>query len=565
MSVLLKFCGAAGTVTGSCYWIRHPGGQFIVDCGLFQGAKTLKELNYGAFPFEPNKLDFVLITHAHIDHSGLLPKLLKHGFDGPIYTTSATRDLLSFMLPDCGYIQEIEVEHLNRRNARRGIDGVLPIYTRTDGEKSLESIHTIEYERWCELGNGVRARFWNAGHILGAASIELEILSGNQDHRCLRILFSGDIGPEHKLFHPDPEAPENFDYVVCESTYGGRTRPKVTPEKRRAILAKEVLRALRDGDGMMLIPSFAVERTQELIADICLLFDKGQLPKVPLFLDSPLAIRATEVFAKHLDVLQNVENRPDLFNHPNIHFTETVEASRAINRIRGGAIVMAASGMCEAGRIRHHLMHNLWRRNATVLLAGFQAQGTLGNLLASGASMVRIQGKDILLRASIRRIDVYSGHADGEELIGWVRNRMPIKRAVFLTHGDDDALEAMKVDLIDAKLSEDQIVIPQLDDEIELVESGTEIRKHALPRRLSPEVVGKPDWHNDLAKFSLDLREILDNAGNDKRRRIILRRLLRTLEGEAAHGPLPTIRNPRVQAKMVALMVTVVADFKRQE
>ncbi|MGD8809364.1 MAG: MBL fold metallo-hydrolase, partial [Gammaproteobacteria bacterium] len=236
MTIDIKFCGAAGTVTGSCYWIRHPGGQFLVDCGMFQGAKTLKTLNYDAFPFDPAEIDFALVTHAHIDHSGLVPKLVNRGFEGPIYATAATRDLLSFMLPDSGYIQEMEVEHLNRRNAQRGRPEVTPIYTRADAEASLDAIRPVEYEHWCEVGGGVRARYWNAGHILGAASIEIEIATGNRDQRLLRMLFSGDIGPEHKLFHPDPEAPENFDYVVCESTYGGRNRPTVTTEQRRAIL-----------------------------------------------------------------------------------------------------------------------------------------------------------------------------------------------------------------------------------------------------------------------------------------------------------------------------------------
>lgn len=530
MTVIIKFCGAAGTVTGSCYWIRHPGGQFIVDCGLFQGAKTLKALNYGAFPFAPEELDLALVTHAHIDHSGLLPKLIKQGFSGPVYATAATRDLLSFMLPDSGYIQEIEVEHLNRRNAQRGLPDVTPIYTRADAEASLEAIRTVAYDQWCEVGNGVRARYWNAGHILGAASIEVEIATGNPDQRLLRLLFSGDIGPEHKLFHPDPDAPENFDYVICESTYGGRNRPTVTPERRRAILAREVTRALGKGDGMLLIPSFAVERTQELIADLCLLFDSGALPKTPVFLDSPLAIRATEVFSKYLGALEDVGNRPDLFRHPNIHFTETVEASKAINRYRRGAIILAASGMCEAGRIRHHLKQHLWRQNATVLLVGYQAPGTLGNLLASGAAAVRIQGEDIRVGATIRQIDVYSGHADGDELIQWLKCRMPIKRAAFLTHGENDALDAMKDGMIAAGMTEDRLLIPQLDDEIVLGDGPLGPRLGAAPRRLPPEAVGRLDWHNDLAQFSLDLRETLDKAADDKNRAVILRRLRRALE-----------------------------------
>jgi metallo-beta-lactamase family protein len=497
---------------------------------MFQGAKTLKTLNYDAFPFDPAEIDFALVTHAHIDHSGLLPKLVNRGFEGPIYATAATRDLLSFMLPDSGYIQEMEVEHLNRRNAQRGRPEVTPIYTRADAEASLDAIRPVEYEHWCEVGGGVRARYWNAGHILGAASIEIEIATGNRDQRLLRMLFSGDIGPEHKLFHPDPEAPENFDYVVCESTYGGRNRPTVTTEQRRAILAKEVKRALKNGNGILLIPSFAVERTQELLADLCMLFDKGALPKVPVFLDSPLAIKATEVFSKYLGELEDVGGRRDLFRHPNIHFTETVEASKAINRYRRGAIVLAASGMCDAGRIRHHLKQHLWRQNATVLMVGYQAPGTLGSLLQSGAPAVRIQGEDIRVRAAIRKLDVYSGHADGDELIAWLKDRIPIKRAAFLTHGEDKALDAMKDGMIAAGMPEDRLFIPQLDDEIVLGDGQTGPRLGAPPRRLPPEAVGRLDWHNDLAQFSLDLREVLDQAADDRRRNVILRRIRRALE-----------------------------------
>lgn len=529
MSVTLKFCGAAGTVTGSCYWVVHPGGQFLVDCGMFQGSKTLKELNYGAFPFDPKELDFVLLTHAHIDHSGLIPKMVRQQFSGPVYATSGTIDLLSYMLPDSGYIHETEVRYLNRRNTRRGRPAVQPIYTRADGEASLSSFRGIDYDHWIDVGSGVRARFWNAGHILGAASIELEIATGDSDQRMVRLLFSGDIGPEHKLFHPDPEAPRNLDFVICEATYGGRSRADVSPDQRRKILADEVNQAL-DGGGILLIPSFAVERTQELLADLSFLMDEGTVASAPVFLDSPLAIRATEVFAKYAPTLEDMNGHQDLFHHPNIHFTETVEQSKAIARVESGCIILAASGMCDAGRIRHHLKRYLWRNNATVLLVGYQAPGTLGSLLARGVSAVRIQGEDIQVRARIRQIDVYSGHADGDELLAWMKARSPIKRAAFLTHGEEGSLSALRVGLIGAGMAEDRIVIPRLDDEIDLLDHGTEMLSKRAPRRLTPEAVSRPDWHNDLAQFSLDLREALDGSADDKNRKTILRRLRNVLE-----------------------------------
>jgi metallo-beta-lactamase family protein len=288
--MLLSFCGAAGTVTGSCYLLQTEGCRFLVDCGMFQGPKSLKELNYGPFPFDPRKIDFVLLTHAHIDHSGLLPKLVKQGFRGPIFATGGTADLLGYMLPDSGAIQEQEVRRLNRRNQQRGRDPVEPIYTEADARTALGNFSKVTYESWFQPGDGVRARYWNAGHILGAASIEVEIATGQGTPRVVRILFSGDIGPEHKLFHPDPEAPANLDYVCCEGTYGGRPRTDADPATRREILAGEVEAALARG-GKLLIPAFAVERTQELLYDLSALFDSGRIPKLPVFLDSPLAIK----------------------------------------------------------------------------------------------------------------------------------------------------------------------------------------------------------------------------------------------------------------------------------
>jgi metallo-beta-lactamase family protein len=529
MSIILKFCGAAGTVTGSCYWIRHPKGQFLVDCGMFQGSKTLKELNYGPFPFEPKDIDFTLLTHAHIDHSGMIPKLVKQRFSGPVYTTSETIDLLSYLLPDSGYIHETEVRFLNRRNAQRGKPAVQPMYTRADGEAALSSFRGVEYDRWIEVGNGVRARFWNAGHILGAASIELEIETGEPAQDPLRLLFSGDIGPEHKLFHPDPDAPRNMDYVFCEATYGGRSRGDLSITRRRQILAEEVNQAL-DGDGILLIPSFAVERTQELLADLSCLMDDGTIPEAPMFLDSPLAIRATEVFAKYAGDLEDIDGHQDLFQHRNIHFTETVEQSKAISRFESGCIILAASGMCDAGRIRHHLKRCLWRKNATVLLVGYQAPDTLGSLLARGVTAVKIQGEDVQVRARIRQIDVYSGHADGEELIAWMMERSPINQVAYLTHGEEEALAALRDGLVNAGMAKDRINIPQLDDEIDLLNDGAKLSLQRAARRLAPEVVSRPDWHNDLAQFSLDLRQVLDGIADDKGRKTVLRQLRRVLE-----------------------------------
>ncbi len=531
MGIAMRFCGAARTVTGSCYLIKTPQTTFLIDCGLFQGAKTLKELNYRPFPFNPEEVDFVLVTHAHIDHTGQLPKLINQGFTGPIYATAGTRDLLSFMLPDSGHIQEFEVEQLNMRNAQRGKPPVTPIYTRDDAERALGQITAVPYEEWIEVSEGVRARLWNAGHILGSSSIEVEIATEDSEQRVLRLLFSGDIGPEHKLFHPDPEAPHNLDYVISESTYGGRPHSRVTPQQRRLILADEVKTALR-ADGILLIPIFAVERTQELILDLVRLRGAGAIPEVPILLDSPLAIRVTKVFEQHAAELEDVPPHLNLLKQPGVHPTLTSEESKQIAHARGGAIVLAASGMCEAGRIRHHLKRWLWHPGATVLLVGYQAQGTLGRLLADGVRQVTIQGADIKVQARIRQTDIYSGHADGNELVDWITERMPIKRALYLTHGEDEEILALAEQLERHGLPAERIISPALDDEFDLTDAGGPPRFRSIPRRLEPEVVGRPDWHNDLAQFTLDLRNALDAAADERSRKMILRRVSRALQDE---------------------------------
>ena len=399
MSVTLRFCGASRTVTGSCYLFETKAGRMLVDCGLFQGPKTLKALNYSRFPFHPADIDTVLLTHAHIDHSGLLPKLVREGFRGRILATRGTIDLCSYMLPDAGSIQESEVEALNRRNAARGRAEVSPIYTQADAFAALDHFHAVEYETWVPAMTGARARYWNAGHLLGSASIEIEFADEGGAGKPLRVLLSGDIGPDAKLLQPDPEAPTGLDYIVCESTYGDRDRPPVTRESRRQVLAAEVREAQAAG-GALLIPAFAVERTQELIVDLVDLMERGDIPAAPIFLDSPLAIRATEVFRAHAETLEPGADVNRLLSSPHLRCTETVEESKSIARFTGFHIVIAASGMCDAGRIRHHLKRWLWQANATVLLSGFQAQGTLGRFLDGGAKAVRIQGEEIKVKAT---------------------------------------------------------------------------------------------------------------------------------------------------------------------
>ncbi len=529
MSVTIQFCGAARTVTGSCYLFETRSGRFLVDCGLFQGQKTLKELNYRPFTFRAADIDVVLLTHAHIDHSGLLPKLVRNGFPGRILATRGTIDLCSYMLPDAGSIQESEVAILNRRNAARGRAEVSPIYTQADAIASLQSFIAVDYERWVDVIPGVRARYWNAGHLLGSASIEIEISDGEPSQKPLRILASGDIGPDAKLLQPDPEAPAGFDYVISELTYGDRERAPITAEARRARLSAEV-RDAATRKGALLIPAFAVERTQELIVELVDLMERGELPAAPIFLDSPLAIRATEVFRKHAASLDPAIDVRRLLSSPHLHFTETVDESKAIAKLTGFHIIIAASGMCDAGRIRHHLKNWLWNARATVLLVGFQAQGTLGRFLADGTKAVRIQGDEIKVSARIRSIDDYSGHADGSELARWIAERRPIRRGLFLVHGEEPAIAGLAERISERIIPAARVLQPLLDDIYELSAAVPTALDASHRRRLAPEAVVRLDWHNDMSKLVLDINDRIEAAADDRARGVIIRRLQRALD-----------------------------------
>lgn len=512
----LRFLGAAGTVTGSCFLVETADARVMVDCGLFQGPKTEKELNYRPLPVAADAIDAVVLTHAHIDHSGLLPRLVRDGYGGPIHATAATVDLCSVMLPDSGHIQEMEVEQLNRRNARRGRKPVTPIYTAEDAADVLTRFRPAEYGHWTPLAKGIQARFWNAGHLLGSASVELRTADAT-------ILFSGDIGPGHKTLQDDPQAPAGIDYLVCESTYGDRTREPVTPEARRHRLRDEV-RAAMAARGPLIIPSFAVERTQELLVDLTLLVEGGELPAIPIFIDSPLATRASAIFARHAREIVNGDVLRRAMESAQVRFTETVEQSKAISRVHGFFIVISASGMCEAGRIRHHLRDWLWRSEATVLLIGYQAQGTLGRILQEGAPRVRIQGDAIEVRARIRTLDFYSGHADADGLAEWIAARRPIGRGVFLVHGEAPSRTAMR-----AHLEDKNIFLPELDDIYELTPDGARAIAPA-ERRLEPEKLGRLDSHNDLSRLLLDIGTAADRIADERGRAVLIRRLRRALD-----------------------------------
>lgn len=519
---VITFHGAAGTVTGSCMEIAYAGATILVDCGLYQGSRTLEVLNREPFAFDVKKLDAVVLTHAHIDHSGLLPKLVAEGYAGPVYCTPATRNLLYHMLPDAGRIQESEAERRNRRADRADEEPIEPIYTEADAMAAYEACRTVGLEHWFEPATGFRVRLWNAGHILGSASVELQ--AGDT-----RLMLSGDLGPDHKAFHPDPKAPAGFDHVVCESTYGDRVREEMTIEQRRTLLEAEIKAALTRG-GNLVIPVFALERTQELLLDIASLINSGRLAHPKVFIDSPLATRATEVFARYAKELEDLGSG-EVFHHPSFHYVSNAMESMGLNNL-SGAIIMDASGMCEAGRIRHHLRENLPRRDSTVLFVGFQASGTLGRTILDGASRVRISGRDIAVRAQIRRIDSYSAHADQDDIVRWIANREPVGGTLFLTHGENGAIENLRR-LMQGKAAASSVVAPLLGEAYAL--------PHQQPARRiktgNPELqqaVGR-DWQNDYADFATKLKRELQQIESSSRRREALARMSEVLRSYRAH------------------------------
>lgn len=527
MTVTLHFHGAAGTVTGSCYRVTHPRGQFLVDHGLFQGNKTVRALNEKPQPFDAENIDYLLLTHAHIDHCGLVPRLYKNGFDGPIHCTSPTAGLIEYLLEDGAGIQESEAERENRHRARRNEDLIEPLYTRENAAEALKHRSPHDYEDWFEPGPGVRARFWNAGHILGSASIEVEVADENGD--TVTILFSGDLGPDEKVFYKVPHAPSGFDYILSESTYGGRNRDDYTLAERRGALQKEITDAL-DRGGNLVIPTFAVERSQELLHDIGTLIKSGAINPQRVFLDSPLASKVTKVYLENASMFEDVQLEADeLFRDERFRIVESVEESKAINSIKGGAIIMSASGMCDAGRIKHHLRNNISRHDATILFVGYQAPGTLGSVIQGGADEVRIHGSEYPVRATIRSIGNYSAHADHDELIAWIAERLPTHGALFLTHGEDEARQAMRGDLMKLGLGSDQIIPPMLDDYFELRSSG--IEKTVVPerRRIDPKQFTR-DWNNEYAAFSIALGQKLSSAHSDRARLEIMQQLHEVLD-----------------------------------
>jgi metallo-beta-lactamase family protein len=515
----LRILGAGLTVTGSCFEFSDAGRTILIDCGLFQGSRSLEALNREPFAFDPRKIEAVLLTHAHLDHSGLLPRLVAQGFDGPIFCTAPTRDLLEVMLPDAARIQEQDAERRNRRKDRADEPAIAPLYTSDDARRAFELCRDVTLGDEFEPCPGMHARYWNAGHILGSASIELRAAG-------VTTLFSGDLGPEYKSFHADPVGPVGVDHVICESTYGDRDREGVTTEQRRKLLEVEVKAALTRG-GNLVIPVFALERTQELLLDLAYLINTKRLTPPYVFVDSPLAIRATEVFWRHRRELEDLGDM-DVFRHPSFHFTESTEESMRLNSV-SGAIILAASGMCEGGRIRHHLFHNLARRESTILFVGYQAQGTLGRTIIEGARRVRISGRDIAVRAQIRRIDSYSAHADRTELLEWIRARRPVAGSVFLDHGEPNAVESLCKDL---QADFPSVIAARIGERYALGKNSA-AQRLATGRDDIEAIVG-PDWQNAYADLAANLKQELERIESAGKRAKAIEEMRALLDRYAA-------------------------------
>lgn len=458
----IKFCGAASGVTGSCHLLTTEDHKILLDCGQFQGGKAQEALNYEPFPFEPSEIECVILSHAHIDHCGRLPLLVKRGFTGKIYCTDATADLLDVMLKDSGYIHEKDAEWKNRKAERAGKPPVEPLYTYDDACKTLEFIQPVLYDQLIQINDDMRIVFNDAGHILGSAITELWVREGDGESK---IVFSGDLGMINRPILRDPTVIKKADYVIMETTYGNRNHP-ANATSIKALL-DIVLKTVRRG-GTVVIPSFAVGRTQELIFEFNKFYEehseyKEELDKLMVYVDSPMATTATEVFRRNAQVFDEETRNYILkgdnpLDFKNLRFTRSTAESQALNMDRTPKVIISASGMCEAGRIRHHLKHNLWDSRSSIIFVGYQAEGTLGKLLVEGKKDVTLFGEEIHVNAEIYNLEGFSGHADQNGLFSWIAGFRQKPKQVFLVHGEEDSKKDF-AELIHGRLGYDPVVV----------------------------------------------------------------------------------------------------------
>ena len=449
----ITFLGATKTVTGSNYLVEACGKRFLVDCGMWQGKSEIEERNDEEFEFDPKSIDFMLLTHAHIDHSGRIPKLYKEGYRNKVYAHKATCDLCALMLPDSGHIQEMETSWKNKKRIRKGLPEIEPMYTAEEAARCLEIFEPVQYDEIIEITPEIHVRFNDAGHMLGSSIIELWV---NEDGKEEKTVFTGDLGNNDIPLLDSPTMIEDADYLVMESTYGSRLHLR---NDKKAEDFLNIVSETLDNGGTVVIPSFAVGRTQEILYEINKLKDEKDdeefkrkyktLMRADVYVDSPLAISATEVFRENTNLFEpevraEIMRGDNPLEFPGLHFTRTADESKALNENDKPSIIISASGMCDVGRIKHHLKHNIWNPKSTILFVGYQAPGTLGYQIVNGAKTVKIFGEEFAVNARIEYIEGYSGHADQEGLMNFIYSFIKKPKNIFLVHGEPESQEVLR-------------------------------------------------------------------------------------------------------------------------
>ena len=518
----ITFLGAAKTVTGSNFLVEAAGKKFLVDCGMYQGSAEEEFENEAPFAFDVQDIDFMLLTHAHIDHSGRIPKLYNEGYRHPIYAHKATCDLCSLMLPDSGHIQEMEIDWKNRKRIRKGEKALPPLYTAEEAARSLELFIPVQYNEIVEVSPEIHVRFNDAGHMLGSSIIELWV---NEGDKVIKTVFTGDIGNNDLPLLSEPTMIESADYLVMESTYANRLHMR---NDDKAEIFLQIVSETIEGGGNVVIPSFAVGRTQEILYELNKIKETKDDPdfvkkyrtlmKTPVYVDSPLAISATEVFRDNMELFDDktkkrISQGDNPLEFPGLQFTMTAEESKALNEIDMPSIIISASGMCDVGRIKHHLKHNLWNPKNTILFVGYQAPGTLGYNIVNGAKKVKIFGEEIAVEARIEYIEGYSGHADQEGLINFVysfRDQKPSH--IFLVHGEEDAQEVLAQKIEDE--TEIPVTIPNFGEKYELEDVPKMVGKVAVkPTSTRREIM---NILNKLQSEMADMREAVNDDLENK-------------------------------------------------
>ena len=532
----ITFLGATKTVTGSNILVETKDKKFIMDCGLYQGQQKEIMLNSDDFLFDPKEIDFMLLSHAHIDHSGRIPKLYVDGYRGPIYATKATCDLCEIMLPDSGYIQESEIEWLNRKRRREGKHPLPPLYTYNDAIDSLALLERVHYDEMFQIDSNIRVRFRDAGHMLGSALIEVWI---KEDGKEQKIVFTGDLGNDDIPLLRQHEIIDDADVLIMESTYGNRVHDEKVDKAKEFL---DIVAKTLERGGNVVIPSFAVGRTQEILYELqkskqseAPLFRQEfeEVMNAPVYVDSPLATSATEVFLENLDCLdesvqEDIREGKKPLDFQGLRFTKSVEESKELNETVNRSIIISASGMCEVGRIKHHLKHNLWRRESTILFVGYQALGTLGRKIVDGAKTVKIFGEEIGINAEVRYIEAFSGHADKNGLLNFIETFSDKPKQIYLVHGDEDAQLELSGEI--QKRFGIPVDIPNRGDVFEIdadrIRKSAELRSPNENQYIRLEVIEKMDTlREELEEMTSIVSSDLKQETNDEKVKEIVEKL----------------------------------------